>query len=338
MSLKFHQKSEIKKVVEVDIDKQWLRLMTKGMVWSTPKFSLNHEVRGTLVTFWMEYKDQGSSYEYLNLLHDISFRSTVSANQQDFLKHSILSFSIFSISDDDLQVMLSQSKILESEDFEIKETKNFKSTVRKSKFKIEVKLALYSSEFHPEPGSTEEVEEKIGSDEKLLQTFDRVGNEEFSDVVVTCGSKSFCCHKIILAKWSEVFSAMFKHQFEENNNGEIVIKDFDVETVESLINFMYDCQLPKSKFTLELLMMADKYNVIELKKLCQTSIAKGLNNENVMDVLSTSSACQALGLKFAALDYIIANWDSKSEFINYDEILDDHPSLLKELLSMLKPI
>ena len=48
------------------------------------------------------------------------------------------------------------------------------------------------------------------------------------------------CHKIHVAKWSPVFAAMFQHpSFVESTNNQIVIDDFDPETVVTFIDYLY---------------------------------------------------------------------------------------------------
>ncbi|KAK3320257.1 BTB/POZ protein [Cercophora scortea] len=61
----------------------------------------------------------------------------------------------------------------------------------------------------------------------------------FSDVTVTCGSKTWNLHKNILCTRSSWFKKALTGNFEESKTGRVDIKNFEPEAVEWLIRYIY---------------------------------------------------------------------------------------------------
>jgi len=167
---------------------------------------------------------------------------------------------------------------------------------------------------------------------------DREKHADLSDVTITAaGDQSFQCHKIQLASRSDVFAAMFSHDMKENNNGEVRINDFEADTVNDFINFMYEGKVDDTaRYNLNLLRIADKYNVQVLKRRCEEYLSYNLDDSNVMTCWITSDRNNAAYLKVRALSYIIQNWDKKEGFADYADICMNNPGLLLELMKVKK--
>ena len=50
-------------------------------------------------------------------------------------------------------------------------------------------------------------------------------NMKYTDMTLVCDEREFSCHKFMLAKKSDVFDAMFSHDFKESATGRVIIKD-----------------------------------------------------------------------------------------------------------------
>ena len=46
---------------------------------------------------------------------------------------------------------------------------------------------------------------------------------KYSDILLVCDDREFKCHKFMLAKKSDVFDAMFSHNFAETHSGILII-------------------------------------------------------------------------------------------------------------------
>ena len=73
-----------------------------------------------------------------------------------------------------------------------------------------------------------------------LQGSEVPGREDFSDfALVLENGHQLKCHKFKLAEVSPVFCAMFKKTCLET---ELIVKDFDMNTVKSFLDFVYASQ------------------------------------------------------------------------------------------------
>ena len=110
---------------------------------------------------------------------------------------------------------------------------------------------------------------------------------KFSDCVVACEGREFRCHKNILASRSTVFDAMFTHDMEENRSSKVDIQDLDGETVHDMIVYVYSGKVEKidDKAT-GLLSAAEKYDLKELKQMCEESLCTNINTDNVLGRIS----------------------------------------------------
>ena len=76
-----------------------------------------------------------------------------------------------------------------------------------------------------------------------------------ADIVISCGSRKFNCHRAILAaRWifkkfyfaefklpfrSTVFRAMFEHDMEEKKNSAVNVEDVESDAMASMLHFIY---------------------------------------------------------------------------------------------------
>ncbi|XP_044019429.1 speckle-type POZ protein-like A [Aphidius gifuensis] len=118
--------------------------------------------------------------------------------------------------------------------------------------------------------STFDATQQLSADLKKL-----LSNEQLSDVTIQVGQKSFPAIKGILAVRSPVFSALFNHeQLKENKKNEVVIEDIDEDVFEEFLHFMYTGESPNvNKMPIELLAVAEKYQVDCLKNVCEKIIS-----------------------------------------------------------------
>eukprot|EP00494_Astrolonche_serrata_P031883 UN32152 len=91
-----------------------------------------------------------------------------------------------------------------------------------------------------------------------------------SDVDIVCptrnkkDTKTFNCHKCILAAHSKVFEKMFMHSMSESLNNTVEIKDIDADTFQNFLQFLYSFKLPSGLTDSALqnvMIAADKYGV-----------------------------------------------------------------------------
>lgn len=135
---------------------------------------------------------------------------------------------------------------------------------------------------------------------------------------------------VLLAKWSKVFDSMISSgNFSESHRGEVVITDFSAEAVESFLRFMYSGIVKGSLLTVvEVGVLADKYQVEKLEKLCKDAFESNFKPEVACEVFQFADHHHLADLRLRAFETIL---------IHPQESLKVRPSirteLLKEILS-----
>jgi len=71
-----------------------------------------------------------------------------------------------------------------------------------------------------------------------------VNQRLFSDVTMKVKDQEFLVHRVILATQSEVFRAMFNHDWVEKNTNCITINDVEPDVMLDLVTFLYTGAAP----------------------------------------------------------------------------------------------
>ncbi|KAL7303982.1 hypothetical protein TKK_0003638 [Trichogramma kaykai] len=132
--------------------------------------------------------------------------------------------------------------------------------------------------------------EIISSKDELINTikFDfSFLNEEFSDVKLIVEEQEIPAHKIVLAAASPVFRAMFTHDMLENLENSVKIMDITENIVNEMLRFIYTGKFDATETDkiIELLAVADKYQIDSLKIRCEKMLHADLSSENAIDIL-----------------------------------------------------
>ncbi|XP_065204072.1 speckle-type POZ protein-like [Planococcus citri] len=164
-------------------------------------------------------------------------------------------------------------------------------------------------------------------------------NEDFSDVTISVKGKNYPAHKLILAARSSVFKAMFRNDMQESQKNRIVINDIEEETFEEMLHYIYTGKvknLEESAF--ELLSVADKYDLKELKNACEGILLSKLSADNVGKILVLADMHNAEELKANALRFIKAKYSNCGNYENTEMwkiLTESRPSLMKDMLAMV---
>lgn len=131
-----------------------------------------------------------------------------------------------------------------------------------------------------------------------------------TDVVIQVDNETIQAHKFMLCLRSDVFKAMFDSQMSEGLSNEIIITDFDGNTIKELLSFIYtDNCSPKAleSHGETLLAAACKYQIKGLELLCENFLSSTLNVNNVANILYLSNLYDSSHLKSRALQFISHN-------------------------------
>ena len=99
--------------------------------------------------------------------------------------------------------------------------------------------------------------------------------------------ETLCAHRFILSARSPVFAAMFTSDMLESKTGRVEIKDVDVNLFKHFLKFIYTGKLETSARNLDLLALADKYEIETLRELCQTA-TKEVDIQEILENMLSS--------------------------------------------------
>ena len=169
-------------------------------------------------------------------------------------------------------------------------------------------------------------------------------DEEFSDVKIVCGDRTFYCHRVILSSRSSVFRAMFQHGMAEAQNRRVEIEDMRPDVVASMLLWIYTGKLKDfssagignhSKFEEKLLFAADKYDLGNLKLSCENTLCEALDISNCTELLALADLYNAPKLKERAMKLVVKNMKTVVQDKAWKEKILKDPSLVTEVMQYM---
>jgi len=162
---------------------------------------------------------------------------------------------------------------------------------------------------------------------------------KFADCTVITEGREFRCHKNILAGRSTVFDAMFTHDMEENRKSKVDIIDLDGDTVHDMLIYIYSGKVSDlSTKAAGLLSAAEKYDLKELKAMCETSLSENINTENVLDLLVLADLHGATTVRSLALKFIVENGKEIVAQQGWRDKLKMYPEIMADMFEAMTKI
>jgi len=184
------------------------------------------------------------------------------------------------------------------------------------------------------PSSYDEVKNLEQMSDDLLNAFNKSNysiycNKGSSDVTIKCDGKEFYCHQFILSSRSQIFEAMLHTEMIEQQTGNIEIEDFSKDVVEKMLVYIYGGVVPNiNKDAKELLNIAEKYQLQQLKISLGEKLVSTLNKDNCIEYLAIGDVLHVNKLKEAALKFFRQNAGSIMENENWKQGLKNVPAIL----------
>ena len=179
----------------------------------------------------------------------------------------------------------------------------------------------------------------------LLNSFKMLlENRKLCDVILTVGMKQFHVHKVILAISSPYFEAMFTSALQESAQREINLKGTNADTVETLINCMYESSLTITvKNATSVLALAAQWQMEKVVEACGKFITQHLDIENCLEMFIFADVHGCDVLKKATIDLDVSKVDfsgvcQTEAFVNEDaEVFNPATKTWKMISGMSKP-
>ena len=106
-----------------------------------------------------------------------------------------------------------------------------------------------------------------------------------ADIVVECEGQEISGHSLVFIARSNVFAKTLQTDMKERREGRIYIKRASMVDVKQLVDYMYSGKLDTSYVRLkELLILADRFEVLQLVEFCSSKLSKTLNKSNAVDL------------------------------------------------------
>lgn len=159
--------------------------------------------------------------------------------------------------------------------------------------------------------------------------------KDFSDVTIYVNDKKYLAHKSILAARSSVFEAMLKHNTKENELNRIDIVDIDDQVFLEALRFIYTGKVQNLEtMAFELLAVADKYDLENLKIICEQKLHEMLSVETVVKILVTADMYNVQNLKKRSIDYFRTYSIDVTNCMDSESwnVLTSRPYLMKDVL------
>jgi speckle-type POZ protein len=181
-----------------------------------------------------------------------------------------------------------------------------------------------------------------------FDTSSSMNQNKFSDVKLVILSKEsgstaveFPAHKVILAARSPVFAKMFEHDMQESANNRVKVDDIQPDVFKEVLTYMYTGQVPKfsagENMVYELLYAADKYQLDDLKSLCERQLISILNFQNAARITQCAHLHNAPELKKATLQFISKNATAVRATKEWEQV-KQCPEILDEVIQAMDTV
>jgi len=148
--------------------------------------------------------------------------------------------------------------------------------------------------------------------------------------------KPIYAHKAILSAQCEHFRAMFTSGMKESNQGQIEVKDWSYNSYLLMVEYLYSGSISNfsPKVASDLLGLADAYMLEGLKYHCENTLMHNVDNDNVCNLLIEANKYSSIELKKFCIGYLIKNFSDVSSTKAFEE-LEYYPSLLMEVTKLV---
>ncbi|GAB1867217.1 Speckle-type POZ protein [Camponotus japonicus] len=160
-------------------------------------------------------------------------------------------------------------------------------------------------------------------------------HNEKSDSLITfvIDGKRLQANKALLCLKSEVFKAMFNCGLKESANNEVEITDIKYDILQQLLFFLQTGYLSENvktdtKVAYELIIAAEKYDLKDLKLICEEHIIRNTTKDNVAEHLKFAHSNNATVLLEYALSFIKLHLRDIMDTPNFITLMQEYHELL----------
>lgn len=159
-----------------------------------------------------------------------------------------------------------------------------------------------------------------------------LNNSIHSDFVIICNDVEFKTHKAILS----VRSKFFEKFFINNSQNSIKFNDMDIDVMKKILEYIYSNKVTNIKDNVKsLLEMSDKYGFLPLKEMCEITINKNINLDNVIELLILSDISNANILQTSLIKFVVSNYSKVYNTVEWRKLITKNPYILEKILNIV---
>ncbi|GLD93498.1 hypothetical protein PINS_up002090 [Pythium insidiosum] len=159
-----------------------------------------------------------------------------------------------------------------------------------------------------------------------------VNNETMSDITFIVEGIPIYAHKILCMRCG-YFRAMLTGEMLESRAREVVINDVRRPIFLLFLEYLYSDDIDVSvECAMELFVVADRYGVDRLKRICERRMLQSLCVENAASVLHAADLHNAGVLRDQCLTFMLNNFDAVTKTLAFEEMGRTNVDLVFELL------
>ena len=152
-------------------------------------------------------------------------------------------------------------------------------------------------------------------------------------ILVSDTGKEFPCNKTVLALKSKVFKANFEMKdSKEIQDGQIKIRDISDKALEVMVTFMYTHDIKDEDVCIDLLVLADQYDIETLRKIAVPKIIQQLDRDNCLDVFICAKLHKYEDVETAAFKAIFTDVEFILERSRLKTLIKEYPEEMANLM------
>lgn len=121
----------------------------------------------------------------------------------------------------------------------------------------------------------------------------------------------------------------------EQEDSEAFLHDVDLDTIKTILTYIYKGVIPDDKITVELLAASEMYEFISLSKICIRKLENGLDLKNVAKLWHSAYLLNFEELAHNALAFMAANWSILMQDEYVMSLTQKYPNMLVTISRLL---
>lgn len=185
-----------------------------------------------------------------------------------------------------------------------------------------------------EESKNSEISSVTALDDSIKSGLEKLySSKQLADCTVRADGVNFPAHKAILGAHSDAIRATFTSFMQECHTDTIEISDATGSSVSALLDFVYMRKLPSTEEGLaDLLVLADRFLLAELKDLCQHRLESHLEATNVLHRYVLAYLHDASNLRLSCSRFCRQKWSQLVKQPDWQDFRTLQPRLYTALL------